>query len=121
MYGVYDLKNKEQCIGTFDTANELAEFFNKPLDSLRSAITRNNKIHNRYVIKKMEGDIMSVDNLFERMDKAYEDLYTEYYEFKANKTNANQKKLLAKIKTFNYIKNQFTGEVKHLCIISKKI
>ena len=32
MYGVYDLKNYEMCVGMFDTPQEVANFFNTSKD-----------------------------------------------------------------------------------------
>ena len=57
---------------------------------------------------------------FELMNKEYENLVQEYYEFKANQTIETKEKLLKQIKIFNSIKNTFSLNVSNL-YIGKKV
>lgn len=59
-YGIYDMKNNEQCVGIFDSVSEVAQYFNRKKERIQSAITRNNWIKARYLVKriKMESDDM---------------------------------------------------------------
>lgn len=56
MYGVYDLKNNEMCIGIFDTTLELANFFKTTRNTISPYMTRKNLRECRYQIIKIEGD-----------------------------------------------------------------
>ena len=60
VYGIYDMKNNEQCVGIFDSVSEVAQYFNRKKERIQSAITRNNWIKARYLVKriKMESDDM---------------------------------------------------------------
>lgn len=60
VYGIYDMKNNEQCVGIFDSVSEVAQYFNRKKERIQSAITRNNWIKARYLVKriKMESDNM---------------------------------------------------------------
>lgn len=53
-YGVYDTKNFEQCVGIFESAKELAKYFNSTENSMWSSITRKRKIKNRYIVFSMK-------------------------------------------------------------------
>lgn len=53
MYGVYDMKNKEQCVGIFNNRKELAKFFNTTPNCIGTAITRKHKKEGRYIINKI--------------------------------------------------------------------
>lgn len=55
MYGVYDMKNKEPCVGIFKTAKEIAEYFDTSVNVIRSGyITRKHLRDCRYKIVKLE-------------------------------------------------------------------
>lgn len=54
LYGVYDMKNYEQCIGVFKTSREVAEFFNTTAATIRGEICRSNLRECRYLIVKVE-------------------------------------------------------------------
>jgi len=56
IYGVYDTKNNEQCVGVFDTAREIGLYFNKSTSSIHSAICRQNKINARFIIIKIKNE-----------------------------------------------------------------
>lgn len=53
MYGVYDIKNKELCVGMFDTVSELAKFFKTTNNSILPYITRHNLRECRYLIVRV--------------------------------------------------------------------
>lgn len=55
MYGVYDTKNNEQCVGVFNDLKEIAKYFNTSVDCIGSTITRKSKRKHRYLIIKIEG------------------------------------------------------------------
>ena len=54
MYGVYDMKYYENCIGMFDTVKEVAAFFNTSNATILSMITKGNLRKHRYLIVKVE-------------------------------------------------------------------
>lgn len=56
MYGVYDLKDKEMCVGIFKTTGEVAKFFKTTRNTIRPYITRKNLRECRYQIVKIKGD-----------------------------------------------------------------
>lgn len=53
MYGVYDLKNEEMCIGMFDTISEVAKFFKTTKGTILPYVTRKHLRENRYLIVKV--------------------------------------------------------------------
>ena len=53
-YGVYDLKDNEQCVGIFKTTKELAKFFNCSDNTIRTAISKKYLRNSRYLILKIE-------------------------------------------------------------------
>lgn len=53
LYAIYDMNDYEQCVGVFDTPNELAEYFNTTSDSVLSNISRGNWRENRYEIVRL--------------------------------------------------------------------
>lgn len=57
MYAVYDMKNKEQCMGVFDTRKEVAKFFNSTPRSIGTMISLKRKFERRYLIEKVEDEI----------------------------------------------------------------
>lgn len=55
LYAMYDLQNKEQCVGIFDSLKEISRFINNNnLRSLSSAISHKRKLKNRYEVKILE-------------------------------------------------------------------
>ena len=54
MYGVYDMKYYENCVGMFDTVKEVAAFFNTSNATILSMITRKQLRECRYLITKVE-------------------------------------------------------------------
>jgi len=52
-YGVYDLKNNEQCVGIFNI-KELSKFFNCSDNTIRTAISKKYLRNSRYLILKIE-------------------------------------------------------------------
>lgn len=54
LYGVYDMKNYEQCIGIFDTLKEVAKFLDRNYTTCAGTFSRNSKIGARYKIVKIE-------------------------------------------------------------------
>ncbi len=52
-YGVYDLKDNEQCVGIFNI-KELAKFFNCSDNTIRTAISKKYLRNSRYLILKIE-------------------------------------------------------------------
>lgn len=54
MYGVYDLKNYEMCVGMFDTPQEVANFFNTSKVTILSYISKKQIRAKRYEIIKID-------------------------------------------------------------------
>lgn len=54
LYGVYDMKDNEQCIGVFDTLKEVAKFLNRSYNTCAGTFYRNSKIGARYKIIKIK-------------------------------------------------------------------
>lgn len=52
-YGVYDLKNNEQCVGIFNI-KELSKFFSCSDNSIRTTISKKHLRDSRYLILKIE-------------------------------------------------------------------
>ena len=52
-YGVYDLKNNEQCVGIFNI-KELSNFFSCSDNSIRTTISKKHLRDSRYLILKIE-------------------------------------------------------------------
>lgn len=53
-YGVYDLKDNEQCVGIFKTTKELAKFFDCSDNSIRTTISKKHLRDSRYLILRIE-------------------------------------------------------------------
>lgn len=53
MYGIYDTKNNEQCLGIFEKIKDIAKYFNTSEHVIRSTITRKSKRKHRYLIIKI--------------------------------------------------------------------
>lgn len=53
VYGIYDMKKSEQCVGVFDNVKEVALFFNRKSRRISSAITRENWVQARYLVKRI--------------------------------------------------------------------
>jgi len=62
--------------------------------------------------------ISNIENSFNEMNKEYEEVVQEYYEFKSKMTNKNKEKILMKLKTFNSAKTKFSNNLKKLYIKS---
>ncbi len=56
MYAVYDMKNKEQCVGIFDCRKDAATYLNIHQDSLSRNIQKNRLVKNQYKIVNL-GDL----------------------------------------------------------------
>lgn len=56
MYAVYDLKDKEQCIGIFDNCQELADYFNTTKNAIYSLMSHGYKRAGKYEIIKIESE-----------------------------------------------------------------
>lgn len=54
MYGVYDTKNDEQCVGVFKYRKEIAEYFNTTVNCIGTTITRKHKRKRRFLIERIE-------------------------------------------------------------------
>lgn len=54
MYGIYDTKNNEQCLGIFEKIKDIAKYFNTSEYVIRSTITRKSKREHRYLITKIK-------------------------------------------------------------------
>lgn len=54
MYGVYDTKENEQCMGIFKTRKDVAKYFNTSSSSIGSSISREELRQHRYLIKRIE-------------------------------------------------------------------
>lgn len=55
IYGVYDIKNNEQCIGIFDKLQEVVDYLNiKNVRVLASAISKKNVIKTKYRVVRIE-------------------------------------------------------------------
>lgn len=57
MYGIYDMKYYEQCVGIFKGREQLAKYFNTTSNSIGSTICRREKRNGRYLIIRIEGII----------------------------------------------------------------
>lgn len=53
IYGVYDMKNNEQCVGIFLGGEELAKFFGVTRGSIFSMMSRGEKPEHRYLIERI--------------------------------------------------------------------
>lgn len=56
MYAIYDMRDNEQCIAIFNTAKEVANYFNTTENTIWSSITKKYKREHRYIIKKIKED-----------------------------------------------------------------
>lgn len=54
MYAIYDIKNKEQCMGIFDYREDAAKYLGIHKDSLSRCIQRKQLIKNRYEVIKIK-------------------------------------------------------------------
>ena len=54
------------------------------------------------------------------MNKKYEDLIQEYYEFKSNQNKKNKEKLLKALKDFNFLKNKFRTSIDNVFVRNEK-
>ena len=55
IYGVYDIKNNEQCIGIFDKLQEVVDYLDiKNVRVLASAISKKNVIKTKYRVVRIE-------------------------------------------------------------------
>ena len=55
VYAVYDTKNHEQCIGIFDTLQQVVSYLDiSNTRVLASAISKGNKLKARYEVVRME-------------------------------------------------------------------
>ncbi len=54
MYGIYDIKENEQCVGIFLAIKDIAKFFNTSSQSISSTICRGELRKHRYLIKRIE-------------------------------------------------------------------
>lgn len=54
MYGIYDTKDNELCVGVFLSRKEVAKYFNTSYESIGSSICRKEKRGHRYLIEKIE-------------------------------------------------------------------
>lgn len=55
IYAVYDTKNNEQCIGIFDTLQQVVNYLDiSNTRVLASAISKGNKLKARYEVVRME-------------------------------------------------------------------
>lgn len=60
--------------------------------------------------------LSNIENSFNEMNKEYEEVVQEYYEFKSKMTNKNKDKLIEKVKSFTSAKTKFLIKVKKLYI-----
>ena len=60
--------------------------------------------------------LSNIENSFNDMNKEYEEIVQEYYEFKSKMTNKNKEKILTKLKTFSSAKAKFSNNLKKLYI-----
>ena len=56
MYAVYDTKNKDQCIGIFETSQEVADYFGTTKQSIHEGVCRKNLREWRYEVIKFEDE-----------------------------------------------------------------
>ena len=54
MYGIYDMKYYENCIGIFNTVKDVADFFHTSNKTILSTSTRKQLRERRYLIVKVE-------------------------------------------------------------------
>lgn len=54
MYGIYDMKDKEQCVAIFENRKEVAKYFNTTENCIGTAITKKYKRKHRFLIEKIE-------------------------------------------------------------------
>jgi hypothetical protein len=57
MYGIYDTKENEQCVGIFLRIKDIAKYFNTSSHSISSTICRGGLRKHRYLIKKIEFNV----------------------------------------------------------------
>ena len=56
MYGIYDTKENEQCMGIFLKPKDVAKYFKTSSGTIRSTICRGELREHRYLIKRIEED-----------------------------------------------------------------
>ena len=56
VYGLYDTKDKNQCVGIFKKAKNIAKYTGNTIGSIYSAISKGNKVKARYEIVKIRVD-----------------------------------------------------------------
>lgn len=57
MYAIYDMKNKELCVGIFDYRQEAATYLGIHRDTLNRNIQKNRLVKNQYKIIKIKEKI----------------------------------------------------------------
>ena len=55
IYGVYDTKDNERCIGIMNM-NQLVEFTHKPREYLYVIVSQRNLLQKRYLIEKVDDE-----------------------------------------------------------------
>lgn len=61
LYGLYDTKNNEICIGLF-TSREIAERFNMTIASFNCTVCRRQLLRGRYEVVKFRAEELEVNN-----------------------------------------------------------
>ena len=56
MYGIYDTKENEQCVGIFLSIKDIAKYFNTSSQSISSTICRKELRKHLYLIKRIEAN-----------------------------------------------------------------
>lgn len=57
MYAIYDMKNKELCVGIFDYRQEAASYLGIHRDSLNRSMQKNRLIKNQYKVMKIKEEM----------------------------------------------------------------
>ena len=88
VYGIYDMKDYEQCIAVFDNVKQIADYFNMSKSSVLSNISRGNQIKHRYKVERIheeeeETEIISKSNeeIFQELLDAFQPKKIEFKTF----------------------------------------
>lgn len=56
MYAVYDLRNKEQCVGIFNRVKDVAKYFGIKTESIYNGQYKGCLIKHRYILIKIDDE-----------------------------------------------------------------
>lgn len=57
MYGIYNIKDSEQCVAIFDTLKQVADYLTKSEANISKAVNQNRTVSKKYKICKIEEEL----------------------------------------------------------------